>query len=88
MTETRKEILAWVLQVFSAVALMVGAWFCGNLTDKLDNLLKEVNELKVNVAVMVESQERVRRLETRIINLESSLREHDKIIAVLGARKK
>lgn len=41
------RLISWVLMLAAGVALSVGAWFFGNLQHGMDELKREVVELKV-----------------------------------------
>jgi len=77
-TMSRKEVVGWTLQVASTLALLIGAWFFGSLITKLEDLSKAVNELKVNVAVMGKNEERLGRLESKLIQLEKDQHGHER----------
>jgi len=71
-----KDIISWVLQGGSALALAVGASFFNSMTGNIKELSSAVQELKVQVAVMSKNEERLTRAELGLLSLERRLNAH------------
>ena len=73
--ETRDKVVGWVLNLFVAVALGVGAHFFSRLDTRLEKLGDTLNDLRLEVAKGAEQRtawtERMGRLESRIDQLEA-----------------
>ena len=78
--ETRDKLVGWVINLFVAVALSVGAYFFSRLDGKLEKLTDTLNDLRMEVGRAAEQRsawaDRMTRIEARMNQVEANDRAH------------
>lgn len=67
-TTDKQQLLTWLLNLASVLALMVGAWFFAGLADKLDQLNGQLSALSTQVALNTAQASRLEELRTDLRN--------------------
>lgn len=68
------QALGWLVNVASAIALSVGAWFFRGLTAELGRLREAVSALQVRLAVLDKSHDELREVKAQHAALEARVR--------------